>query len=479
MKKDSKYLISALSLTMALMASAAPTKASAAEWRVQPALSVEETYTDNVELDNAAKESDWITTVTPSVSISGQGARLQASIFYSAAYLYFARSDTQRDDLRHNLSANLSTELINDYLFVDAGAGISQEFLDRRAAISGSDANITENRATVQNYRISPYAVYHFEDFANAVLRYQFSHQRSSDDRQINNTGVSFTDSTEHVASFTLSSGRRFNRLGWDLTTVYSHEDRSTLFENNESYSAPLGLSYRVSRYLTLLASGGYQDNSGSGDLANRTGETWDVGFILTPGPRSSVSVRYGRQYEDDSFSVNASYRFSPQTALTVTYRDILTTSQGSLRDRVLASNDQVGESVRFITLNDAVTREKRWQAVLTGERGRNSFSISAFHEKVLADATANQEKAWGGSVSWSRQINRRLTSAVSANYDNSRFETALDDDIFWSASASLTYQISQSINSSLRYTYTDREGDINTTALTENSVSLSVSASF
>lgn len=60
-----------VSIAAGVMASQAVT---AAEWTVNKRVSVSEIFTDNIDLEHSNPQSEWITTLTPHLSLSGKGA---------------------------------------------------------------------------------------------------------------------------------------------------------------------------------------------------------------------------------------------------------------------------------------------------------------------------------------------------------------------------------------------------------------------
>src|SRR4051794_38660959 len=56
----------------------------AAKWDLVPSFTADETYTDNARLAPSGQEhSDWITSLTPSFTLSGSGARARFNANYS------------------------------------------------------------------------------------------------------------------------------------------------------------------------------------------------------------------------------------------------------------------------------------------------------------------------------------------------------------------------------------------------------------
>src|SRR4051794_20527771 len=68
----------------------------AAQWEVVPAVSLVETYTDNVTLaSDAAKKSDSVTQLIPSISVAATGDRLRFKAVYRPEFTYYAEGAEQ------------------------------------------------------------------------------------------------------------------------------------------------------------------------------------------------------------------------------------------------------------------------------------------------------------------------------------------------------------------------------------------------
>src|SRR5687767_10348894 len=97
-----------------------------AKWDIVPALSVLETYTDNVSLlPDAAKDSDWVTQVIPAISISAIGDRLRFSASYKPEAVYYANGTAENQIFQRGSAAG-TAELAQDLFFIDVGANVDQ-----------------------------------------------------------------------------------------------------------------------------------------------------------------------------------------------------------------------------------------------------------------------------------------------------------------------------------------------------------------
>ena len=118
----------ALSVPLALLAIVLSPHARA-QLRVQPAIDVRETYSDNVSLqpDDTA-QGQLVSEVTPSVNVNSNSRRLKFNASL-AAHLYSYSGERQANTARSSVQAGLNGRLtgIEDLLYVDANASRSRQ----------------------------------------------------------------------------------------------------------------------------------------------------------------------------------------------------------------------------------------------------------------------------------------------------------------------------------------------------------------
>ena len=162
----------------------------AAKWDIVPTLSVAETYTDNVSLaPNALKQSDWVTQVTPGISMTATGARLKFNASYNPQITYYAQG-SQGNQIYQQLNATGNAELTEKLLFVDAGANVSQQNVSLLGPQTTSNVNTTGNRATVGTYFVSPYLRRDFGSDVQAEARVGYSVVNSNNQSALTNSAV-------------------------------------------------------------------------------------------------------------------------------------------------------------------------------------------------------------------------------------------------------------------------------------------------
>lgn len=128
------------------------------EWKVEPKLGLNVTVTDNLGLQTADSNKDraLVTTLSPGVRIVKNGRNLRGSLDYTLNGLAYFKSD-RGSQLQNSLTGQALAELIDNVLFVDVQAGISQQ----SASVFGQqfvDSKIGNlNRSEVYRLGVSPY----------------------------------------------------------------------------------------------------------------------------------------------------------------------------------------------------------------------------------------------------------------------------------------------------------------------------------
>ncbi|RMF12582.1 MAG: TIGR03016 family PEP-CTERM system-associated outer membrane protein [Alphaproteobacteria bacterium] len=456
-------------------------QASAGEWEVIPSLEIVETYTDNVDLvsEQEDKTEDLVSRITPGLTVRGEGARMTLDLTYSPSFLIFIESD-EETDLRHFLSGEANAELAEDFLFLDARASVNQQFLDRGGVISSNQDNATDNRRTVQTYSVSPYVVHNFGTAATSRLRYRASYSDVSIPEGSNQFDDILRDTLDHDLSLRVDSGPRFGRLSWGAEAIYTKTDRASGRSDADSQTARLFAGYQLNRMVRLVGSAGYENIDDATLSRAPNNFIWDVGFTLTPGPRTTLTVRGGRRFGEETWSGNLEYRISDRTILSGGYVEEITSTQRVLIGELLTNPDGIVVDPGGFSLIDGSFRRNRAYASLRGQRGRTSFLFSGFWEEREPELARPREENFGGSARITRQFSRYISGTLSGSYQNTKFDRSLNrEDDFYSGTINLNYQVSQSISGGLSYIFTYRDSTDAAREIMENAVKINVRATF
>lgn len=287
-------------LTLGFMPSA-----QAVDWKFEPSVGASATYTDNVRQRATSEDDAIILRVTPGFILQSEGSRrVQATLQYGLNGVARLGDDSSNnnnnDDIFHTLNAAGKAELLEDFLFIEGNARISQELISLLGSPSSAEVN-SSNRANVGTYLISPYVQQRLGTFANAQARYTAS-------------GAMFGKSTVSNSSTNafdagLASGTRFNDTTWALNysvrDTVNRDDVDTRFENA---SATLG--YAFTRRFRVFGTYGHEWNEYPTPSGEETeGAFYSVGFGWAPSRRTSVEIAGGERYTGGTYSATARHR--------------------------------------------------------------------------------------------------------------------------------------------------------------------------
>ena len=272
--------------------------AYAIDWRFTPYVGAAATYTDNVNQTENGQNA-FILSVTPGFNLITEGSRrLQASVNYAlTATTRFA--DNNSNDLFHNLSAIGKAELVEDFLFIDGTASLSQGLI----SLFGSTADATTNsanRTAVGVYSISPYIQKRLGTFANAEVRYTLGGAIFGDNTAADAVTNSF------IAS--LDSGSRFNDLSWSIDYSLYHADNNGAVGNSTFERGSVTLGYLLTRKLRVFGTYGDERNEFQG-VNDAGGDFYSVGIGWSPSRRTNIEATIGERYFGRTYSFSARHQ--------------------------------------------------------------------------------------------------------------------------------------------------------------------------
>lgn len=471
-----------------------PTCSAAADWKITPRLSLLETYTDNVTLATKGNEqSDFITQISPGVSLTGTGARLKVNANYTMQNLFYAKRSGSNRTV-HQLSSRANATLIKNFFFLDSTANISQQNISLLGPLTTNNENITNNRTTIKTYSISPYIRHNFSNFASSEARYTHNAVYTGVEGQ--------SGSQSDSILFRLTSGSAFRTLGWGLN--YSKQKIGGLGTSgtNERYTG--NLRYRVSSKFSLTGTSGYQKFSYTSTTGQSAGSFWTAGFVWTPSARTNITANTGKAFFGTTYTLTASHR-TRRSAWSLNYNQSITTTRdqflipatvdtvgflnqlwtSSIPDPILRQQTvdafiqdnglsaSIFDPINFLT--NRFFLQKRLQATVALSGTKNTLVFSTFHtvreaqtpsvaDSVLFGtsnaALNNNTKQIGGSALWNWKIGPRTTANIGALYTKSK---TLDSDIENDTKTfrvGLTRQIQPRMNGAINFRHVERSSN-------------------
>jgi uncharacterized protein (PEP-CTERM system associated) len=476
--------------TTLVLALTGPTWAS--DWKLGASITASETYTDNVTLGAAGgSKSDLVTSVTPTITARKDGARLKVDASYSNQNLFYAQ-DATRNTTNHQLSAHANAELLENEIFLDTSASISQAAISPLAATGVDNINATGNLTSVRSLTVSPYWIHRFGSTATLNARYTIS--------EVGNSNGGLAGSTNSGTNLSLASGSAFGRISWGLN--YSeqnadYQDRSDVTFSTTSAS----LGYLVSTRVKLTGTVGNEKNSYVSSTGAKTGGSfWNVTGSWAPSTRTSLDLGFGHRYYGKSWNMAFKTR-GVSSDWTADYSESVTTSnsQASAIIPTAVSLNIQGVGTLSGTFNDPtriqsnqVFLSKRFGTGFSWKRGKSGISLNAYRsiQEALesgqitgtlnngAFQSTNTIKQVGFTAGWTWQLTPLISSSVTGGISRSSYPDLSRDDTTTSLQLGLNRKFSPHLTGSVSLRRQMRDSNQNAD-FTENALSGSVTYTF
>lgn len=493
-------------LTGVLVQAALPafiTPAAAAEWIVTPSIGVRQAVTDNANRAPPGRmKADTFTSVTPGVSIQGNGDRLNLTLdYYVTRSQYF--DNTELSNTSQSLLGGGTAELIEELLYLDARAAIFQQTVDPTGAQSASaDSNgSNQNARTVRTYSVSPYLRNRLGGFAASELRYSFDQTRQG----------SAGTSTSNSISETLTSGDDFTRLRWQ-TDLQASESKASNTNNtapgiNDPFGGPprdtskrlavFSPEYAVNRYLVLLSGVGYEKIEDPTLNDEPDGLIGNAGIRVNPGPRTTFRVLWNHRYNANYWTGDASYLIGPSSRIDIAHtRDLNTSSSLYSENLSYLGTDQYGNFIdtRSLTtfrldnqafgLSNAAFLQKRTSLRYTTELQRDSLSAELYQEKRESQSSLANQTTKGVDLSWTRSVSDVLSFNLGLTYTDSEFSRVSAgneprEDQTVRGGPGLSYSFNETLTGTLNYDFLYRFSNAAGGDLRENIVTVGMRKKF
>jgi uncharacterized protein (PEP-CTERM system associated) len=382
--------------------------------------------------------------------------------------------------LQNNLSASASVELVDNRLWVDASASISQQYISPFGSQSSDSSLNNSNRTEVTTVSVAPYTQGQIAGQVNYLGRAFYSYT---------NSGTSQASNSEAFgALLSFDSTTRWSRLSWGLDFSY-REVRFTDRRNEFDQLNVLSLNYAVTPELRVSLRGNVE-TSNLTTLNNEKTTGWGGGLRWTPSPRTNVILEYDQRVFGNSHLYSFDYR-TPRTVWSISNRQGLSTGQvgggrgspGTIFDLLFAQfatvePDPVARAQlvdNFLRANGidpksplnngflpsqvVVERRREASVAFLGKRSSTVLSVYETQSQTPFAASLNPDDdfaggnvlTWyGGSVGWAHRLTPTATLTLSGTGRRTTETFGGQGTTFWSAMAMWTSQIAQRASLSL-----------------------------
>lgn len=451
----------------------APVWTNAADWVISPAITLEQTYTDNAFLSEVDEESESITRVSPSLSAYREGARARVDFNYAPEYRYYWE-DTEENDVVHFLRADGNVEMLEGYLFLDgwATADLVSTSSSGRTGLGGltGSSDFTE----VYTAGLSPY-------FRTRLGTFSVFEARYTADAVYYDEG---DDNVGQQVDLVLGSGTAFSNQTWEISARQSQVDYESLEEDNEVKQVQLEFVQNLTRQWAVSFVAGYEEF----DLAlnpDIDDSLWSAGIIYTPSTRTRIALGGGERAFGDDYYLDFSHR-SRLSIWTATYDRDYTSARGELLEpRLFQRQDEFGNFIRDPVLESPVITQREGAADLSADfyiadrfatrftiaTGRSDYFLGAtYTEREYDDATLDTEDL-DISTGFSRDFSRLVTGYIDVRWLDHE-ESALHYEQTW-VTLGGSYLLGASTTLGFSLGFLDRDAEEVSASYTESQASL------
>ncbi len=505
-----KYSGSLLCLLCALMLNL---NVSATELTIRPGISIQELYSDNVDLSpKGEEEGAFVTEVSPFVSLSARGARHRVNAALRVENLFFHGISRDPNTFFQGQLESRSRLWANSF-FIDLRGTHTQANTRREGRVAVDNISQTgsgSSRVDVSTYTISPFWRMQLGGYAQGEARFSYSDVMVNNNDDTNND---ISDSRIHEEKFTLNSSRRFDVLGWKLGLSNRQENRTSNDTEDIHYFNTFGeASFRLIQRFSLFARAGYADNDlGITRLNSKNGVFYQAGGRWKPSSAFEISAAGGNNsfiklsmapfrraqwdlgFRHNNIGLNTgsqwdtNFEYNTNNLLwragyavdTVTTQQVLLERdvfESGFRNLGSSTGVTVNNSLDELTsLSNEVYERKRAEVSVQGTAGKSIMTLTGYTEKRNYDGSRQNEDAQGANLSWRWRFNSRTSSVITADLEKidggSLSLVGNEKNTRWGVGAQVRRAIMKYLTATLGYRYSRQEANQPESEYTENRV--------
>ncbi len=433
----------------------------AKNWSIEPVISGQETYNDNITLAPSGSElGDFITSIAPGLRLKRKGRRLDLELYYSLQFLRYMDNPDFNDSFRQ-LSVNSSSEILDERLFVDLNLNLSSQNIGNTGRTATDNLSVTTDRDDVLTYVISPYWEQRIGNISNIYLRYTIDEVDSD----------SVSGSTSNKLEFSLSSGPRFTRFLWDI--IFENEKIDNDDGSSTRFTTLRGdLRYLITRKIALKFSLGKDSNDFSSSSGSVNGSLWSIGAVWNPSTRTSFEATIGERFFGSDTFIKLSHK-TRRTRWSATFTQEASTTRSTFFDQqVFNLVDSFGEPIidpvigEQATLNvnvpvqtTEVLIRSRFSGNVSYTLRKNTFNFNVYHQELDYQLTGDQDKFTGAIATWTWNIGKRSQSILNIGWDKQSLRSGIDDT-YTILDYRINHRLTRSLEGNIGARYIVKESD-------------------
>jgi len=388
------------------------TGSSFAKFTITPGINIRESYDDNVFLTDEDEESDFITHISPNVSLTyAPGKLLDLSLDYALDFRIYSDLDELNDTNpkeTQNLRFKAQARPVN-YIFIDVYDRYQRVAIDaRRRTLEG---NAFVNKTMNNVFTVSPSIVYPLTSTISTTIGYSYSDTWFEKDEAI--------DFYSHSAFMTLS--KRFS-------SKISAELRYNFY------------GYRTDSAETAAVVNDYDRHQGSAALICQitpsikvSGEAGETRFDFTDKDDSDTTFYYVEGEYKAKVSTRVYYRETFQDAVI----------SGTYKKRELGGSFEIDRPL--------------------------GIRVGPYHRIDKYINLDREDETNGAAVRVSYPLSSRISVVLRGIYEKEEFRPEDEKADEYSLESSLEYIISPKILASIGYTYSEKDSNVETNDYVNN----------
>lgn len=434
--------------------------AYAAAWDINPQVTVQEVYSDNIELaPDGQEEGDFVTELTPAVSLEGRGMRYRVNLDYGLQGLIYA-DDSSRNRINNLVTGDGQLEVFRDHGFIDFGVNYGPQNVGNVGTVALDNISAVP-RANVLSYSVTPNWVHDFGNYARANVGYTYDEVISSTD--------DLTDSSAHTVTGNIHSGSHFETWLWSLDFLEQYVDDEAFDDTIRFRNITGRTDYYITPHWAAIGQLGYDDDDFDSE-DDTSGVLWGVGLRWAPRRQTFFEVIGGERFFGPTFSAQAEHT-SRRLRFVANYTEEPTSVRTTvLRNTAFAVLDPFGQPII-----DPVTGQPQQLSVTTpvetGEVVVNK-SFSAFgaytgryHDFELGftryeldyQLTGDSEEGMGPNAAWTWRFTQTSRSRLGIQYIDEEFRSG-DESQYTIVDFALTRQFGRTLEASIGARYFNRD---------------------
>lgn len=492
-------------------------------WTFLPRISLQEAFTDNVFQSATDRRYDFITSITPGITILGDSPGAQVTFDYAPSLNWYARTPHESGISQQLLGTGLFT-VVPDSIYVDAravsgvgatngafgafgtyggvnAAGGVQLGTGPTGGVGAPAALSKQNQTQYSSFSLSPYWLHTFKDIGTARVGYSFTESSFSNVGSafplFVPTGGNSQRLTTNEGFATFQTGDYFGRIQDVITADVSNSIGTGNAIPGSNATITSRTSYALYDWVSVFGTVGYENISyGGTGQPHVADEIWNLGTTVIPNPDSSISASYGHQNGFNSFQFNGYYAVTARTTLSAGYTTALQTqlqqiqnelNQGAINVNGTLVNSQTGQPI-FLTnpalgVQSGVFETKTFSLTATTTLDRDQFSLNGQYSQYMpvssvAGTNAISSHATIASLSWTRQINENLSLYSGITYSVGSFSGSGNTQTL-GATANLVYQLSETVTGHLLYSFYDQRSSAPGQTIYQNLLVVGISKQF